>query len=286
MWRSGRWGVRWSLFVERFRSRAEIRCSCASLQSALLDRYFAAWLKKSTIQAHHQSSLSLWVVKMKPVLPPKRRKATTRTSRPTTSFLMNSMLPSKSRMVWGPCSFAAFPGIPRQRRGWERGGYQQAHHGANEESLFHYLYSRARWHYWRNGPHFGWSVCMDLPLGCLIHLFPTTFLIHGSTSWNDASTSQTKSWAVKLSLLLGYTSAIKESDVWMHDHEYGWGGEVFLDELAKCWKAVLKRSNEESGIDAEYSRPGIICFLEQFKKRVEAINEEYDIAPPIRFNFQ
>lgn len=76
-----------------------------------------------------------------------------------------------------------------------------------------------------------------------------------------------------------------ESDYWMIDHEVGWGGEKFVAGLARLWKKVLAKSDEELGIDAEFTRPGVVCFLESFKKAVESMDADCDMMPPVRFRF-
>ena len=48
-------------------------------------------------------------------------------------------------------------------------------------------------------------------------------------------------FGAKLDKLFAYTHTINEHDVWVHDHECGWGGERFIAGLAKLWKAVLKK---------------------------------------------
>jgi hypothetical protein len=70
----------------------------------------------------------------------------------------------------------------------------------------------------------------------------------------------------------------------MHDHERGWGGEMMVSGLARIWKAVLKKTDQELGIDSEFTRPGLVCFLQQFKKQVEAV-DTYD-DPVMKFKFQ
>jgi hypothetical protein len=95
--------------------------------------------------------------------------------------------------------------------------------------------------------------------------------------------TKTKSWAQKFNLLFAFTYMIDQHDVWMHDHEGGWGGEIMLKALATRWKAALKKTDAELGIDAEYTRPGVTCFLEKFKATVTDI-DTYD-EPKIKFNF-
>jgi hypothetical protein len=95
--------------------------------------------------------------------------------------------------------------------------------------------------------------------------------------------TKTKSPVQKFNLLFAFTYMIDQHDVWMHDHEGGWGGEIMLKALAIRWKAVLKKTDAELGIDSEYTRPGITCFLKKFKSTVEDI-DTYD-DPKIKFNF-
>ena len=90
--------------------------------------------------------------------------------------------------------------------------------------------------------------------------------------------------AAKLDKLLGYTCTIDEFDVWMDDHEMGWGGHRFLAALARLWKPLLQQSDAALGIDGEFTRKGVVCLLEKFKSKVEAIDQYGDTA--IKFNFQ
>jgi len=64
--------------------------------------------------------------------------------------------------------------------------------------------------------------------------------------------------------LFGLTFALKEYDFWMHDNEYGDAMDKHVKPLANAWKALLTHSNEELGIDAEFTRPGVEAFLEDF----------------------
>ena len=50
-------------------------------------------------------------------------------------------------------------------------------------------------------------------------------------------------------------------DYWMHDNEMGAEGEEFdtnVRKLAKAWKSVLKKSDADLGIDAEFTRSGFL----------------------------
>jgi hypothetical protein len=92
-----------------------------------------------------------------------------------------------------------------------------------------------------------------------------------------------RSSKVKFDMILGFTAEIDKYDVWMHDHEYCWDGAKMIKSLARMWKNTLKKSNEELGIDSDFTRPGVICLLEEFKKKVEDIDEGDE--PPLKFIF-
>ena len=92
--------------------------------------------------------------------------------------------------------------------------------------------------------------------------------------------------AVRFDKLLGFTRAISEHDAWMEDHEVGWEGPEMLGELADMWKETLAESDAALKIDAEFTRPGVECFLDMFKKRVEEIDEDYDECEPTTFDWR
>ena len=99
--------------------------------------------------------------------------------------------------------------------------------------------------------------------------------------------SRTSDWGARFDMLFAYTHTIEEQDVWMHDHEVGWGGEVWLASLAKLWRAVLKKSDAVLAIDGEFTRPGVIHMLERFKTKVEDIEQLAEYGDkPIKFNFR
>ena len=77
----------------------------------------------------------------------------------------------------------------------------------------------------------------------------------------------------RFDFLLAWTKAIDSYDCWKHDHEDGYaeeyGGGEMLSEMGKIWKALLKKTDAELGIDAEFTRPGIEYFLQKFKASIE-----------------
>ena len=78
-----------------------------------------------------------------------------------------------------------------------------------------------------------------------------------------------KSWSQKFDLLFAYTYNLQEYDVWMHDNEGDMGDMV--KDLAKLWKKLLAKDDSTLGIDKEYTRPGILAMLEQFKDKLEDV---------------
>ena len=57
-----------------------------------------------------------------------------------------------------------------------------------------------------------------------------------------------------------------------------------IKDLAKRWKSLLKKTDAKLGIDSKYTRPGILVFLDTFKKRMEDADSYGD--EKIAFNFQ
>lgn len=80
--------------------------------------------------------------------------------------------------------------------------------------------------------------------------------------------SRMRNWKAKFNLLFSFTYTIYDYNFWMRDNEGDMNNMVLG--LAKTWKAMLKRSDYELGIDAQYTRPGVIAMLESFKEEIEA----------------
>ena len=69
-------------------------------------------------------------------------------------------------------------------------------------------------------------------------------------------------------------------NVWAMDNEGGM--ENIVEPLAAMWKTLLAKDDNELGIDSEYTRPGTITFLEDFREMLE----ECDNEPPLEFEFE
>ena len=71
--------------------------------------------------------------------------------------------------------------------------------------------------------------------------------------------------------LFALTTALDTNDYWLHDNEcYGEDGTLdkAIIKLGKAWKALLKHTSDELGIDPEYTRPGIESLLSKFEEKV------------------
>ena len=82
-----------------------------------------------------------------------------------------------------------------------------------------------------------------------------------------------KTDSLKFDAMFGLTFSLYENADWMHDNEcYGEGGQLdqAITLLGNTWKKLLEKSNEELGIDAEYTRKGIEAFLEDFEELVDS----------------
>lgn len=122
-------------------------------------------------------------------------------------------------------------------------------------------------------------------------MFNTTFSYEVLSAFDEFKRvyNKTKNAKEKLNLILGFTSALEDYDVWMHDHEVGWGSEFgggkMISGLARMWKNLLgKYSAQELGLDTEFSEPGVKAFLKNFKKTVESV-DMYD-EPSLKFKFE
>jgi hypothetical protein len=111
--------------------------------------------------------------------------------------------------------------------------------------------------------------------GASMMMFNTSFSydVQDSLEMLKSLLKKQKTPAQKLDLLLAYTHTVKEYDVWMHDNEGGMGD--FTKGLAAIWKRLLKGTDEDLGIDAEFTKPALEEFLKQFKTMVESV-EGYD----------
>lgn len=79
--------------------------------------------------------------------------------------------------------------------------------------------------------------------------------------------------ALKFDLLLSITLFLKTYDFWYSDTDMPDLEAELVRRLARTWKALLKKSNEELGIDAEYTRPGVAALLEDFAEDMKEASD-------------
>jgi len=85
------------------------------------------------------------------------------------------------------------------------------------------------------------------------------------------SASSKRSLKARYNALFGLTHGLLEYDTWIYDSEYGDEGGLAdkgVLALGRAWKNLLKHTDEELGIDTEFTRPGTIAMLERLKKEV------------------
>ncbi|KAL3934888.1 MAG: hypothetical protein SGBAC_009487 [Bacillariaceae sp.] len=115
-------------------------------------------------------------------------------------------------------------------------------------------------------------------------LFGTSFSYDVADSWATIKKKLArKTPAQKLDMLMAYTYIIKRYDTWMHDNEGGM--EVLVKGLAGTWKKLLKDNSDEAlGWDLEYTKPGILEMLAQFKSAVEGIASDHSGLGQFKYN--
>jgi hypothetical protein len=96
--------------------------------------------------------------------------------------------------------------------------------------------------------------------------------------------SEPRGLAGRFNLLFGFTYYLALHPHWMTHHARGWGGEKMVAGLASRWKQLLKYSPGQLGLDKEYSYPALLCFLEEFKTKVEAADTNGD--PKLQFDYE
>lgn len=80
--------------------------------------------------------------------------------------------------------------------------------------------------------------------------------------------------------LFALTSNLHEYDVWMMDYEDSDMLKRLLTQLGNAWKKLLAMSDEQLGIDSEFTRPGVTRLLEKFAETARNNPEQ------MRFKFK
>eukprot|EP01031_Cornospumella_fuschlensis_P033879 gene33879-40992_t len=73
--------------------------------------------------------------------------------------------------------------------------------------------------------------------------------------------------------LMALTQALLRYDVWIHDNEDPETLSSIAKQLGNAWKKLMKLSDQELGIDPEFTRPGTEHLLEKF---ADAVATGYD----------
>lgn len=118
-----------------------------------------------------------------------------------------------------------------------------------------------------------------------ILMFDTSFSHHVKRAFYDVFKPRynrlQQKWSQKFDCLFAYTWQLKMYDVWMHDNEGDMG--TLVKDLATLWKRLLQKSDAELAVDGEFTRPGVLAFLEDFQKTVEDV--DIGDGPGFRFKY-
>lgn len=68
----------------------------------------------------------------------------------------------------------------------------------------------------------------------------------------------------RFDLLFGLTYHLNRYDTWLNDYEDSAGVKSLITKLGNTWKKLLAMSDDELKIDPEFTRPGVMKYLEQF----------------------
>jgi len=117
----------------------------------------------------------------------------------------------------------------------------------------------------------------------MIMSFNTSFSWHVLETWRTMkkrlSKVKTKP-SLELDMLMAYTYVLKEYDTWMNDNEGGMG--EIVEGLASAWKRLLgKYDDTKLGWDVEYTKPGVLELLHQFKEQIEDMDECYELGEEV-----
>ena len=82
------------------------------------------------------------------------------------------------------------------------------------------------------------------------------------------------------------TYAIHYNNMWFNDNEFWEEGDLVessCEKLAAAWKKLLAHSDEELGIDPEFTRPGIEALLENFDEMLNKDSRGLGVKYPFRW---
>ena len=96
-----------------------------------------------------------------------------------------------------------------------------------------------------------------------------------------------KSKSAKFDNLLALTNALNNDDMWARDNEmWGEGDEMqaACEKLGAAWKKLLGEStNDQLGVDEEFTRPGTEALLEDFGKMLESVAGDTEVSYPFNW---
>eukprot|EP00600_Ochromonadales_sp_CCMP1393_P009399 CAMPEP_0174968664 /NCGR_PEP_ID=MMETSP0004_2-20121128/8267_1 /TAXON_ID=420556 /ORGANISM="Ochromonas sp., Strain CCMP1393" /LENGTH=241 /DNA_ID=CAMNT_0016217937 /DNA_START=20 /DNA_END=745 /DNA_ORIENTATION=- len=84
-----------------------------------------------------------------------------------------------------------------------------------------------------------------------------------------------KTLSERFDALFGLTFQLNYLDFWINDNELWQEGDEMdqaISLLGKKWKALLKSSNDELGIDEEFTRPGTIALLSALNESISSVS--------------
>ena len=82
------------------------------------------------------------------------------------------------------------------------------------------------------------------------------------------------------------TYAIHYNNMWFNDNEFWEEGDLVessCEKLAAAWKKLLAHSDEELGIDPEFTRPGIEALLENFDEMLNKDSRGIGVTYPFEW---
>ncbi len=111
-----------------------------------------------------------------------------------------------------------------------------------------------------------------------IMMFNTSFSYEVLGSWDVCKRHLArKSSSNKLDILIAYTHNIMEWDCWIHDNEGDMG--PLVKGLATVWRNLLKKNDDAAlGWDLEYTKPGVMEMLSQFKEKIDNMDSCFELG--------
>lgn len=103
--------------------------------------------------------------------------------------------------------------------------------------------------------------------GCSFTMHSTSFSYHVIDVIQTVTSQRIKCVKARLDRLLGLTIVLNENPTWCYDNE---GGDPMVQarkQLGSAWKKLLAMKDAEVGLDAEFTRPGIVVLCDSLQAR-------------------